>query len=276
MASSTTSLEMGLVIRLNSIAFGALLTNPLLIITMFPPEMLLDSDEKGAPVQKLIDIVNEISTISDYRCTVKKQYCNLARRLKLLTPMFEEIRDCKEPVPEESFKALESLKEALKSARDLLRIGSEGSRIYLVLERDQIMKRFQEVTACLEQALGGISYEKLDISDEVKEQVDLVLGQFRRAKGRVDSPDVELHENLLSLYNNDASEGPAVIRRVAEKLQLMEISDLTQESIVLHEMVSASGGDPGEGMEKMSMLLKKIKEIWVCPAGGQGEVAARR
>ncbi|CAL5340348.1 unnamed protein product [Camellia sinensis] len=138
------------------------------------------------------------------------------------------------------------------------------------------MKRFQEVTACLEQALGGISYEKLDISDEVKEQVDLVLAQFRRAKGRVDSPDVELHENLLSLYNNDASEGPAVIRRVAEKLQLMEISDLTQESIVLHEMVSASGGDPGEGMEKMSMLLKKIKEIWVCPAGGQGEIAARR
>ncbi|CAL5340347.1 unnamed protein product [Camellia sinensis] len=82
-------------------------------------------DEKGALVQKLIDIVNEISTISDYRCTVKKQYCNLARRLKLLTPMFEEIRDCKEPVPEESFKALESLKEALESARDLLRIGSE-------------------------------------------------------------------------------------------------------------------------------------------------------
>ncbi|KAI8015392.1 U-box domain-containing protein 13 [Camellia lanceoleosa] len=218
-------------------------------------------DEKGALVQKLIDIVNEISTISDYRCTVKKQYCNLARRLKLLTPMFEEIRDCKEPVPEESFKALESLKEALESARDLLRIGSEGSRIYLVLERDQIMKRFQEVTACLEQALGGISYEKLDISDEVKEQVDLVLAQFRRAKGRIDSPDVELHENLLSLYNNDASEGPAVIRRVAEKLQLMEISDLTQESIALHEMVSASGGDPGEGMEKMSMLLKKIKDF---------------
>ncbi|KAL7264508.1 hypothetical protein ACSBR1_002459 [Camellia fascicularis] len=130
-----------------------------------------------------------------------------------------------------------------------------------VLERDQIMKRFQEVTACLEQALGGISYEKLDISDEVKEQVDLVLAQFRRAKGRVDSPNVELHENLLSLYNNDASEGPAVIRRVAEKLQLMEISDLTQESIALHEMVSASGGDPGEGMEKMSMLLKKIKDF---------------
>lgn len=40
-----------------------------------------------------------------------------------------------------------------------------------VLDRDQIMERFQEVTSQLEQALAGISYDKLDISDEVREQV---------------------------------------------------------------------------------------------------------
>ena len=93
-------------------------------------------DEKGALAQKLIEIVKEISAISDFRSTVKKQYCNLARRLKLLTPMFEEIRDSKEQVPEESFKALSSLKEALESARDVLRFGSEGSRIYMVCAFD--------------------------------------------------------------------------------------------------------------------------------------------
>ncbi|KAI8573859.1 hypothetical protein RHMOL_Rhmol01G0308300 [Rhododendron molle] len=219
-------------------------------------------DEKGALVQKLIDVVNEISVVSDFRCTVKKQYCNLARRLKLLTPMFEEIRDIKEPVPEESFRALNSLKEALESARDLLRFASERSKIYMVLEKDDIMNRFQEVTTCLEQALGGIHYERLDISDEVKEQVELVQSQFARAKGRIDVPDLELYEDLLFLYNknNDVSADPAVVRRVAEKLQLMGVAELTQESIALHEMVSASG-DPGESIEKMSMLLKKIKDF---------------
>ena len=89
-------------------------------------------EEKGALAQSLIDILNEIASISEYRCTVKKQYCNLARRLKLLTPMFEEIRDSKEAVPEETVRALVSMKEALKSAKDLLKIGSEGSKIYLV------------------------------------------------------------------------------------------------------------------------------------------------
>lgn len=89
-------------------------------------------EEKGMLVQNLIDIVNEIAAISDYRCTVKKQYCNLARRLKLLTPMFEEIKESKEVISEETVNALVSLKETLASAKELLRFGSEGSKIYLV------------------------------------------------------------------------------------------------------------------------------------------------
>ncbi|XP_015583828.1 U-box domain-containing protein 13 isoform X2 [Ricinus communis] len=132
-----------------------------------------------------------------------------------------------------------------------------------VLKREQIMDKYHEVTAQLEQALSGISYENLDISDEVKEQVELVLAQFRRAKGRADTPDVELYEDLLLLFNksNDAAIDPAVLRRSSEKLQLRGIADLTQESLALHEMVAATGGDPGANIEKMSMLLKKIKDF---------------
>ncbi|KAE9616613.1 hypothetical protein Lal_00034538 [Lupinus albus] len=214
-------------------------------------------------VQILIELVNEIAAISDYKPMVKKQYCNLARRLKLLTPMFEEIRDMnKEAIPLNTLKALFAFKDALESAREILRFGSEGSKIYMVLERDQIMNNFHEATDRLEIALAGISVEKLDISDEVKEQVELVLAQFRRAKGRIDEPDVKLYEDLLSLYtkNSDADTDPAVLSQIAEKLHLKGVNDLTQESLALHEMVAASGGDPGARIEKISMLLKKIKD----------------
>ncbi|KAK4356539.1 hypothetical protein RND71_025510 [Anisodus tanguticus] len=223
----------------------------------------MGEEDKGSVAKKLIEIVNEISSISEFRNSVKKQYCNLARRLKLLTPMFEEIRDSKELLPVESMKALISLKIALESAKDLLKFGSEGSKIYLVLEREHIMNKFQEVTSQLEQALSGIYYEKLEISDEVKEQVELVLSQFRRAKGRVDTPDDELHEDLLSLYSrsNDAAVDQAVLRRLVDKIQLTELDDLKQESLALHEMVIATDGDPEERIEKMSMLLKKIKDF---------------
>ena len=90
-----------------------------------------------------------------------------------------------------------------------------------------------------------------------------MLSQFRRAKGRVDSPDDELYEDLLSVYekSSDAPVDPAILKRLSEKLQLTGIADLTQESLALHEMVTCSGGDPGESIEKMSMLLKRIKDF---------------
>nr|POF20990.1 u-box domain-containing protein 13 [Quercus suber] len=93
----------------------------------------MEEEKENGVVRSLIKMANEISSISEYRCMVKKHYCNLVRRLKLLIPLFEEIRDTKElVVPEETMEALKSLREALESAKDLLRFGCEGSKIYLV------------------------------------------------------------------------------------------------------------------------------------------------
>nr|XP_043635653.1 U-box domain-containing protein 13-like [Erigeron canadensis] len=216
---------------------------------------------------KLIDVVNEISGITDYRNTVRKPFFNLARRLKLLSPLFEEIRDVKDVINDNDdhdlYQSLLLLLQSFESAKQLLKLGSEASKIYLALEKEEIMKKYQEVTARLEKDLEGISLEKLDISDEVKEQAALVIAQFKRAKGRTDAPDIELSEDLSSLYNKgtEVVADPEVLKRLIEKLQLTGINDLTDESITLHEMVTASDGDPGETIEKMSMLLKRIKDF---------------
>lgn len=68
---------------------------------------------------------------------------------------------------------------------------------------------------------------------------------------------------MLSLYSrsNDAAVDHDVLRRLVDKLQLTELDDLKQESLALHEMVIATDGDPEERIEKMSMLLKKIKDF---------------
>ncbi|XP_043705186.1 protein spotted leaf 11-like [Telopea speciosissima] len=140
-------------------------------------------EEKGVVIQNLIDIVNEISASSDYRCAIKEHFRNLARRLKLLLPILEELSDSKNPIPEDTLIALTYLKE-------LLRLGSPEREFYLILERVQ-MNRFQKVTALLEEALREISYDKLKISVEAREQVELALTQLRRAKGQVDAPESE-------------------------------------------------------------------------------------
>ncbi|XP_074585392.1 U-box domain-containing protein 13-like [Curcuma longa] len=216
----------------------------------------------GSVVEKLVNLVEEIAATSDYRNSYKKQFSNLSRRIKLLAPMFEELKESKVAIPASALIATEKLNRALDLAKDLLLLGSKGSKIFLVLEQDQIMERFQEVTCQLEQALDEIPLDEFDISEEVKEQVELVHSQFKRAKERIDTTDVELYADLLMVYNmaTDAKVDPVILQKLAEKLQLITIADLKQESLTLHEMVS-DGGDPGEVIEKMSILLKRIKDF---------------
>ncbi|KAG6491731.1 protein spotted leaf 11-like [Zingiber officinale] len=216
----------------------------------------------GSVVEKLVNLVEEIAATSDYRNSYKKQFSNLSRRIKLLAPMFEELKESKVAIPVSALIATEKLNRALDLAKDLLLLGSKGSKIFLVLEQDQIMERFREVTSQLEQALDEISLDEFDISEEVKEQVELVCSQFKRAKERIDTTDVELYADLLVVYNmtTDAKVDPVILQKLAEKLQLITIADLKQESLTLHEMVS-DDGDPGRVIEKMSMLLKRIKDF---------------
>lgn len=214
-----------------------------------------------AAAERLIEVVEEIAAIMDYPNTYKKQFGNLSRRVKLLLPMLEELKESKEPILDEAARGLMQLRDALDAARELLRFGSDGSKIFLVLERNKITKWFQEVTVRLEQALDAISFDKLDISDEVREQVELVHAQFQRAKERVDMPDTKLYDNIIFLYDmaSESSVDPEILGRLAAKLQLSTISDLTRESLALHEMAVASG-DTEQSIEKISILLKKIKE----------------
>lgn len=85
--------------------------------------------------------------------------------------------------------------------------------------------------------------------------------QFRRAKERIDESDLELYEDLLSVYNqsNDVDTEPGVLRTLCEKLMFMEVEDIKQESLALQGMASSSDEDLEESVKKMSKLLKKIE-----------------
>lgn len=90
-------------------------------------------------------------------------------------------------------------------------------------------------------------------------QIELVHTQFRRASRRPDSPDLQLDQDL-AIAQKEKDPDPAILKRLSDKLQLRTINDLTKESLALHELVIASGGDPGECFEKVSSLLKKLKD----------------
>lgn len=84
--------------------------------------------------------------------------------------------------------------------------------------------------------------------------------QFRRAKGRPDSPDLQLDHDL-AVAQKERDPDPAILGRLSEKLHLRTINDLKNESLAFHELVISSGGDPGDYFEEISSLLRKLKDF---------------
>ncbi|KAF8396544.1 hypothetical protein HHK36_018168 [Tetracentron sinense] len=223
-------------------------------------DMMASVVESDSLADELKEIMKEINGFPECLNTFKDLYWNLVRKLNLLSPLFDELKDIEKVLGDKEIQELVFLKAALGMAKDLLRSINEGSKIYLALQREVIADKFHEVTYQIEKALSEISYDKLYLSEEVQEQIELVHGQFRRTKGRMDSTDLELYTDL-AIAREEKIPNPAILTELAEKLQLRTINDLKKESLALHEMGFSSSGCPWDLLEEMSDLLKKLKDL---------------
>lgn len=217
---------------------------------------------------QLCGLVDAIYGLPDCRTVSKKMYGNLVRRVKLLSPLFEELKEggAEEGIGSDAVEGLASLRAAIESAFELLKSVHEGSKIFQALQINKIAGRFDDVTEQIVVALDQIPYTKLKMPEEVREQIELVHAQFKRAVGRMESPDLPMVMDLAAAQMYDDPD-PIVFKRLSEKLNLMTMNDIKKESLAIHEMVISSGGVPDgvseEYLETMSFLLRKLKDCVV-------------
>lgn len=224
--------------------------------------MGLTGDEKATLVSQLIGAIKEISGLPECRNASRKMYSNLVRRVKLLSPLFEELNDNYEELGDDEIRGLELLRIALNIAKEFLLSLNEGSKIFQALQMDKITSRFLQETEQIEESLSHISYDNLDISEEVREQIELVHAQFKRAKGRMDSPDLQLQMDL-AMAQKEKDPNHAILKRLSETLHLRTVNDLKRESHAIHDMVILSGSVSDDCFETMSCILKKLKDYIV-------------
>ncbi|MCO5568619.1 hypothetical protein L7F22_022318 [Adiantum nelumboides] len=214
-------------------------------------------------ITRLTNLVNEISNLGEYRRIFKTECSNLTRRVKLLAPLFEEVKEIKDGLPDQAVIRFKRVERALQDARELLRSCYSDSKIYLVLESEAVLKQFSAVTSALEQALDDLPYTSLEISDEVREQVELVHSQLKRAKGRADAQDVELYNDVAVVLSqeSDTTVSTAALERLAEKVHLKTLSDVKQEERALKCALSANKGAQREKLTEMTSLLDQFKKL---------------
>ncbi|CAL9160434.1 U-box domain-containing protein 15-like [Musa acuminata AAA Group] len=213
-------------------------------------------------IRELKVIIDSVAAFGDYRRTQRKESFNLVRRMKLVTPLLEEIQELEGPIPDAAYARLCSLLKAFTAAKKLLRCCHDGSKIYLALEGEAVMGRFHMVYEKLNHALHGMPYEEIGISDEVKEQVELMSVQLRRAKRRTDTQDMELAMDLMVVISkrDDRNADGAIIERLAKNLELQTLPDLRAETMAIKKLVKERCGQNGESTQQIIDLLNKFKQ----------------
>ncbi|KAL9144170.1 hypothetical protein ABFS82_14G280200 [Erythranthe guttata] len=222
------------------------------------------TDDSYNLVESIVAVIQSVKAIGEYRKTQRKECKNLVRRLKLFLPFLDEIRDVETTsFPNSAVVCLKKLKKAVESAKKLLKLCHRGSKIYLALESEAMMVRFHGVYDHISQAVEGMPYEELRISEEEKEQVELLCVQLRRAKRRTDTQDMELTMDLMVALstNNDRNADIASVERLANKLSLHTCEDLKQETLAIRKLVKERRGLSPESTQQIVNLLNKFKGL---------------
>ncbi|WOL17278.1 U-box domain-containing protein 15-like [Canna indica] len=179
----------------------------------------------------MLEIINSVREFGEFLRTQRKEAFNLVQRVKMMVSLLEEMRESEDAIPGEAYACFCSVFKALSAAKKLLRCCHDGSKICLALEGEAIMGRFRMVYDKLSQALDGMPYDQLGVSDEVKEQVELMNVQLKRAKRRIDTQDMELAMDLMVVLSkrDDRDTDGAVLERLAKKFELQTLPDLEQK-----------------------------------------------
>lgn len=208
-------------------------------------------------VRQMVQMIENVGSYGGFRKTPRKECLNLVRRLRLLIPLLEELDS------DEALCYLDSLNKALLAAKKLLKTCISGSKIFLAMESEAVLSRFHAVYDKINHALNDMPYEKLGISEEVREQVELMHMQLKRAKRRAETQDIELAMDLMIVFsgNDDRNVDGAVIERLAKNLELNTLEDLKAETTAVRKLVKAKGSLDPENIQQVVDLLQKLKQI---------------
>lgn len=84
-------------------------------------------------IGEMMEVIENVGSYVGFRRTQRKESMNLVRRLKLLVPLLEELKEIgTAKVSGEALEGLAGLKKALVSSKKLLKTCNYGSKIYLV------------------------------------------------------------------------------------------------------------------------------------------------
>lgn len=172
------------------------------------------------------------------RCQRRNAIC-ITRKVKVLSMIFEEVRDVGVPLPPSAMLCFRELYVTLQKTKYLLEdCSSDVSCVWLIMQTEEISNKFYVLTLDMATALDVLPLRLLDVSDEVKEQIELVHRQARRAKLFIDTSEEQLRRDVLSVldeFEKEVTPNESKLRKIFDDLHLKNARDCRREIELLEQ-----------------------------------------
>jgi len=190
-------------------------------------------------LQVLLPLAEQVICSEKPRGCQRRNAICITRKVKVLSIFFEEVRDLGVPLPPSALLCFRELYVILQKTKYLLEdCSSDVSCVWLIMQTEEISNKFYVLTLDIAKAMDILPLRLLDVSDEVKEQIELVHGQARRARLFIDTSEEQLCRDVLSVldeFEKEVTPDESKLRKIFDNLHLKNARDCRREIELLEE-----------------------------------------
>ncbi|KAJ7545796.1 hypothetical protein O6H91_08G010800 [Diphasiastrum complanatum] len=189
-------------------------------------------------LKDLCTFAQEVGSCERPKLCQQRNISNIVRRIKLLIPLFEEMQEVGPSLPPTAIVALRELYICIQKSKLLLNDCQRASLIWLLMGAESVSGQFHELTQEIAFALGSLPLDLLEISIEVKEQVELLRLQAKRSKLFIDPLEENLRAEVLAMLGKlEMEQVPSTVdmQNFFQKLQIKGHRNLQREQLHLEK-----------------------------------------
>ncbi|KAF5195369.1 Ring-type e3 ubiquitin transferase [Thalictrum thalictroides] len=154
-------------------------------------------------VQTLASVSGElVSSFSDHSFSLQRRNSrSLIRKIEIFVVLFEYLRDSSVKIPSTAMLCFKEFYLLVYRSKILLDYCLQSSRLWLLLQNSSISGHFHDLNQEISTLLDVFPLKEIDVSQDVREQIELLQKQSSRAKLFIDQRDEALRIQLFSFLD---------------------------------------------------------------------------
>uniref|UniRef100_A0A0D6R5F2 U-box domain-containing protein 12 n=1 Tax=Araucaria cunninghamii TaxID=56994 RepID=A0A0D6R5F2_ARACU len=229
-------------------------------------------------LKALLDLAHEVVGFPKPRACQRRNAYTITRRIKVLSLLFEEIRDNRwVALPPSALLCLKEMYVMLQRTRYLMEECKEGSSVWLLMQTEDLSAQFHRLTQDLATTLDVMPLKLMDVSDEVREQLELLHRQARRAGTSLDPTEERLRNDVLAVleeFEKKVTPDAGKLRRIFDSLEIKDARACRREIQLLEDEIRNQSSSGAEGTVSMINSLIGFMRYCKCVLFGVTEMEA--